>query len=191
MNNDRAWLESELQRGLRGVNAPPQLWDRVQRAQLAFAGPRRKARHALVWAVAAAALLIGVGLAKVSAGIGGLRLERDSHTSALHCENPAQLRAWVRAKTGLNLPLRPDSSPSIQLIGAQTVDGSRGVEVDYRAGNCGAVLLVSRADAGASNIAHNRVSGNVSSWVMDGQRYTLACSDPASLQLACKLCHLD
>jgi len=27
--------------------------------------------------------------------------------------------------------------------------------------------------------------------VMDGQRYTLACSDPASLQLACKLCHLD
>ena len=138
MNNDRDWLESELQKGLCQVSAPPQLWDRVQRGQSSSAGPRRKAGHALVWAVAAAAVLIGVGLAKVSASMGGTRLDNDSRISALHCENPAQLHSWARAKTGLTLPLRPDSSPSIQLTGAQTVDGS-----------------------------------------------------PASLQLACKLCHLD
>jgi hypothetical protein len=191
MNNDRAWLESELRRGLGKVSAPPQLWDRVQRAQSASAGPRRKPRHALIWAVAAAALLIGVGLARVNAGIERPGSERDSRTAALRCENPAQLRAWVRAKTGLDVPLRAESSPSIQLIGAQMIDGSRGVEVAYRAGNRDAVLLVSRADTGAANIPHSRVSGNVSSWVMDGQRYTLASNDPASLQLACKLCHLD
>jgi hypothetical protein len=62
--------------------------------------------------------------------------------------------------------------------------------VAYRAGNRDAVLVVSRAD-GAANLPHNRVSGNVSSWVMDGQRFTIACNDPADLQLACKLCHLD
>jgi hypothetical protein len=191
MSNDRAWLESELQRGLCKVSAPPQLWDRVQQAQSDSAGPQRKARQALVWAVAAAALLIGIGLARVSASIGGVRLERDSQTAALRCQNPAQLRAWVRARTGLNLPLRAESSPSIQLIGAQTMDGSGGVEVAYRAGNHDAMLLVSKADTGAGNIPHSRVSGNVSSWVMDGQKYTLACNDPAGLLLACKLCHLD
>jgi hypothetical protein len=97
----------------------------------------------------------------------------------------------VRANTGLDLPLRDGPSLSIQLIGAQTIDGTRGVEVAYRAGNRDAVLVVSRAEAGSANMPHGRASGDVSAWVMDGQRYTLACNDPAGLQLACKLCHLD
>lgn len=191
MSNDRAWLESELHIGLCKVSAPPQLWDRVQQAQSASVGARRKGRHALVWAMAAAALLIGVGLARVNAGIGRPGLERDSRTAALHCQNPAQLRAWVRATTGLTLPMRTELSPSIRLVGARTIDDSGGVEVAYRAGNRSAVLVVSRANFGVANIPHSRVSGNVASWVMDGQRYTLACNDPGSLQLACKLCHLD
>ena len=54
--------------------------------------------------------------------------------AADHCQNPAQIRAWVRAKTGLDLPLRADST-SMQLIGAQTIDGTRGVKIAYRAWN--------------------------------------------------------
>jgi hypothetical protein len=114
--------------------------------------------------------------------------QRDNVAYALasdHCQNPAQLRAWVRAKTGLDLPLRAD----IQLIGARNVGGR--VEISYRAGNRDAMLLVSRAETGSANAPHSHMSGNVSSWVMAGQQFTLACADPAALQLACKLCHLD
>jgi hypothetical protein len=46
-------------------------------------------------------------------------------------------------------------------------------------------------NSGVRNTPHDRASGSFSSWVMDGQRYTLACDNPADLQLACKLCHLD
>jgi len=100
---------------------------------------------------------------------------------ALRCQNPAQLRAWVRAKTGLDIPFRAVLPASIELIGARRV--ASGVEVDYRAANRDAALMVSRADGRAAGVAHNR-SG-------DGPLFTLACDRPADLQLACQLCHLD
>lgn len=175
------WLEPELQRGLGEVTAPPELWDRVQGAK---AVSSRENNRMLVWAMAAAVVVMAVGLSV-------LRRESVASTplTSDRCQNPAQLRAWVRAQTGLDLPLRADSSPSIRLISARNARGR--VEIVYRAGNRDAMLLVSRADAGSRNAPHNRVNGNVSSWVMDGQRLTLACADPAALQLACKLCHLD
>jgi hypothetical protein len=186
-------LERELRQGLRSVTAPPELWDRVRAAQ--FTKPPRSNRR-LVWALAAGVALIAVGLSVVQreSVVGdeafALRaLASDSQRIAFHCQNPAQLRAWVRAQTGLDVPLRANPPASIQLIGARNLGAS--AEIAYRAGDQAAVLLVSRAGAGSANVAHNRVSGNVSSWVMDGQRYTLASNDPADLQLACKLCHLD
>ena len=48
-----------------------------------------------------------------------------------------------------------------------------------------------REPTGAADVPHGNPAGKVSSWVMNGQRYTLACDNPADLQLACKLCHLD
>ena len=100
---------------------------------------------------------------------------------ALRCQNPAQLRAWVRAKTGLDLPFRAELPSSIELIGARKV--ASGVEVDYRAANRDGAVLISRADGQASYQAHNRPG--------EGPLFTLACDRPADLQLACKLCHLD
>lgn len=197
MNN---WLEPELQRGLRGVTAPPELWDRLQAAQAGKSARKnyRRVNRAWVWAMAATVALVAIGLSTVhrQSVVGdeafALRaLDGDSRQLAFHCQNPAELRAWVRANTGLDVPLRLEPSPSIQLIGARMMDGTSGVEVAYRAGNRDAVLVVSRAGGGASNVSHSRVNGNVSSWVMDGQQYTLASNDSADLQLACKLCHLD
>ena len=52
--------------------------------------------------------------------------------AADHCQNPAQLRAWVRAKTGLDLPFRANPAPSIQLIDAQMIEGTHGVKIVYR-----------------------------------------------------------
>jgi hypothetical protein len=166
-------LELELQRGLREVTAPAELWNRVQAARVA--PPSVSSGRGPVWAMAAAVVLITVGLSVVHRDNAGFPAPAGDR-----CQNPAQLRAWVRAKTGLDLPLRADSSPSLQLSGAQLVDGTHGVKIAYRAGNRDAVLLVSRAD-GSEDTPHSRF----------GQRFTLASSDPADLQLACKLCHLD
>lgn len=197
MHNPNApeWLERELQHGLGGVTAPEDLWDRVQGARCVQ--PKASNRK-LVWAMAAAVVLVAVGLSQLrrpSAAddeVFALRaLASDSQRIAFHCQNPSQLRAWVRANAGLDLPLRAQASPSVQLIGAQMIDRARAVEVAYRAGNRDAVLVVSHADSNFSDASHNDTSGNVSSWVMNGERFTLACNDAADLQLACKLCHLD
>lgn len=196
------WLEPELRHGLREVTAPGELWNRVQtagrpRPQIGNGQPKPSNRR-LVWAMGAAVALIAVGLSEVHRQSAGSdealalgALATDSQRIAFHCQNPSQLRAWVRAKTGLDLPLRSEASSSIQLIGAQMIDGARGVEVAYRAGNRDAILVVSRADSNEGDAPHNRASGNVSSWVMNGERFTLACNDSSDLQLACKLCHLD
>ena len=174
------WLEPELQHGLREVAAPAELWGRVQSARVVRPP---KSNRGLVWAVALTIVLAGAGWSLVR-----LPVRRDSQTSALRCQNPGQLRAWVKANTGLDVPLRSVPPASIQLIGARNL-GER-VEIAYQAGDRDAVLLVSRAD-GAADVPHGSPAGKGSSWVMAGQRYTLACDNPADLQLACKLCHLD
>jgi len=189
------WLEPELHRGLHPVAAPPELWNRVQSARR---GQLKPGDRRLVWAAAAAVILMAVGLSQVrrpspadDEALAMRALAGDSQRVSFRCENPSQLRAWVRAHTGIDVPLRPEASPSIQLIGAQMIDGARGAEVAYRAGNRAAVLVVSHADSNSGAAPHNHASGNVSSWVMNGERFTLACNDSADLQLACKLCHLD
>ncbi len=176
--NQGAEVTNLLERGLRPVAAPPELWDRVQSAQVSRPPA---ANRGLVWAVAATVVLATLALSKLPAG--------RSQQMSLHCDNPAQLRAWVMAKTGFNVPLRAALPASIQLIGAKATEGR--VEIVYRAGNRDATLLVSRAEAGSADMPHSLASGSVSAWVMAGQQFTLACADPAALQLACKLCHLD
>lgn len=171
-------LASELQWGLREMNAPPELWDRVQAGRFA---PRRKTSSVLIWATAAVGVLFAIGVYRTTT-------PGDLPHAGIRCQNPAQLRAWVRAKTGIDVPLRAATLSSIQLIGARSVAES--VEIAYRTGDRGGTLTVSPA-IGAADVPHDRVSGNVSSWVMDGQRYTLMCDNAADLQLACKLCHLD
>jgi hypothetical protein len=130
-----------------------------------------------------------VVLAAVALSLVRSPARQDPPLTAFHCQNPAQLRAWVKANTGFNVPLRAALPASIQLIGARAREGR--VEIAYRAGNRDATLLVSRANAGEVSVPHSQVNGKASSWVMDGQRFTLACNDSADFQLACKLCHLD
>jgi hypothetical protein len=181
MQRDKNWLETELQSGLQRVSAPAELWDRVQSAQAVRATTWKQAHRALVWAIAAVALLFAAGLSEVKSA-------SNPQFAGLRCQNPAELRAWVRANTGLDVPLRASLAPVLQVQGARSV--ANGVEIAYRTGNHDGALFVSRAD-GAANVPHDRAAGSVSNWVRDGQRYTLASDSPADLQLACKLCHLD
>ena len=103
----------ELRQSLRPVNAPPELWDRIQTQRTE--SPRATNRP-LVWAMAAAVVIMTVGLSVV---------HRDNVAfpafAGDRCENPAQIRSWVRAKT--------DMSQSLELTGAQTIDGARVVKI--------------------------------------------------------------
>ncbi len=175
------WLEPELQRELREVVAPPELWDRVQSAR--FSRPPERSYRSMVWALALPIILAAAAWSVVRSPV-----RENSQTLAFHCQNPAQLRAWVKATTGIDVPLRAAPPSSIQLTGARRL-GER-IEIAYRAGDHDAVLLVSRA-SGAADVPHGNPTGQASSWVLAGQRYTLASDNPADLQLACKLCHLD
>jgi hypothetical protein len=166
------WPEPELRQSLRQVSAPCELWDRIQTQA---AAPPPATNRLLVWALAAAVVLMAFGLSLI---------HRDNVVFPVfaggRCQNPAQIRAWVRAKTGLDLPLRSDPSQSLELTAAQTIDGTRGVKIAYRAGNHDAVLLLSTAD-GSTSVPHSRF----------GPAFALGSENPADLQLACKLCHLD
>lgn len=102
----------ELRQSLRPVNAPPELWDRIQTQRTE--SPRATNRP-LVWAMASAVVIMTVGLSAIQRNnVAFQTLAGD------RCQNPAQLRAWVRAKA--------DVSRSLQLTGAQTIDGARGVK---------------------------------------------------------------
>ena len=118
-------LASELQWGLREMNAPPELWDRVQAGRFA---PRRKTSSVLIWATAAVGVLFAIGVYRTTT-------PGDLPHAGIRCQNPAQLRAWVRAKTGIDVPLRAATLSSIQLIGARSVAES--VEIAYRTGDRG------------------------------------------------------
>jgi hypothetical protein len=88
------WLEPELERELCEVAAPPELWSRVQSARLARP---RESRRGLVWATAATVILAAVALSRVPAGE-SVAAGIDSQPMGLHCQNPAQIRAWEVAR---------------------------------------------------------------------------------------------
>ena len=105
-----SWLEPELERGLRNVTAPPDLWDRVQAARAATTHPRPiTPPRLLTWAMAATVTVMAIGVSVVerrnvvSAG--------EPQRFADHCENPAELRAYARANPGLEVVSRSAPAP--------------------------------------------------------------------------------
>jgi hypothetical protein len=87
------WLEPELKRELCEVAAPPELWSRVQSARLLRP---RESRRGLVWATAATVIIAAVALSRMPAG--ERAAANDSQPMGLHCQNPAQVRAWAVAR---------------------------------------------------------------------------------------------
>jgi len=99
-------VNQRVQLALRGVTAPPELWDRVRNSKPVSS---RGSNRMLVWATALAVVLSVVGLSVT---------QRDNAAYALasdHCHNPAQLRAWVRAKTGLEIEEKIIDVPDVSV----------------------------------------------------------------------------
>jgi hypothetical protein len=203
----KTWLEPVLRRDLSGVEAPAELWERVQRRAET---PRKTATGTglkpLAWAFAAVLF--------VMAGVWGMRVH-ESHAAgpilaersggaehavsaeraglALQSGDPVQIRTWVRTNTGLDLALPAVLESSVQMTGVKVVNASApAVEVTYRVGGRETTLLVARSSNSAgvrhADLRNVNYDGRIS-WVMRGQVYTLLCASPEDARVACLLCH--
>lgn len=130
-----------LERNLGRVSAPAELWDRVVSGE----APKRRSVW-MPWVLAVACASVAM------AGI--------FYRPALRSNDPAQVREWVKAHTGMDVPLARQQT--VQLTGARVVKAGK-VEIGYKSG----VVLISKADAGAH-------------WGV----YAVECEKPA-----CVLCH--
>ena len=170
MNN----LESVLEQELRPVSAPAELWERIERPR-----PRRaeRRRSEWRWAVAMAAVILVVSAPWA--------LRRDN---ALQSADPAQIRAWVMANAGIDVPL--SLAAPVQMASVGSIDRGRGAEIAYEIDGQHAILRVTPADADQP-VQHSQViNGSRSAkWILRGQVYTLECASPEGLQTACRLCH--
>lgn len=164
-NQDR-WIERELEQSLRRVAAPEELWDRLQSPQ-----PVRSRVQTRFMALATVPVVMLVAL------IG-------SHSSNVpavqfRSSNPVAVQAWVKAKTGLDVPMH-----EARLAGAN-VTSAGAAEIAYR-GAGSMTLLVSTEAATQPRSAGNPT---VLSWSASGLTYQLACAEQQDLK-ACALCHI-
>ncbi len=173
-------LEGDLSRDLRPVSAPPELWDRVSEkvahaaAFAADSGVKRRVsvRHEKVWAMAIAAVaVIAIVLWSVRPAPGA-----------------RAMRQWVSTKSGLTLPF--EDRRDLHLAAAHT-DADR-AQISFAVNGRRGQLTVTKP-AGAPPIDSHPFPGNsdsVYSWSMRGLAFTLQCSTPDDLRVACQLCHV-
>lgn len=113
-----------LEQNLGRVEAPAELWERVAQ------GRETKRKNSAPWIGAMACAAAAMAWA--------------FYTPALRSDNPAQVREWVKVRTGMDVPLT--QSGRVQLTGARVRAGK--VELGYRAGDFAGVVLVSKAESG-------------------------------------------
>lgn len=165
----REWFEPALSTHLDRVAAPEDLWERIQNSA-AKASVHRSVNVARIGACATLVLLV----------VWLYPWHRE-----LRSGDGSEIRAWVRANAGIDVPLRAHS-PGLQLTGASLAKGS--VAIAYRVGNRDGRLMVAKGGSGGR---HTAASGaRVFTWSMDGHTFTLACAAPEDLSIACSLCHI-
>jgi hypothetical protein len=162
------------------VEAPPELWERVRDSQAKACATTESRWHRLqpvflVGPLVLAAVVLLLAL-----------FPRDLHSS-----DPAQVRAWVLAKTGISVPLPTKLSPSVRLMSASRRD-SGSAQIAYQVDGQDAILLLSMATAAVAGDGRHRFlsrTANSSSWTMRGVVYTVFCPSAEVSQVACRLCH--
>lgn len=191
-------FDAELSRQLQPVTAPETLWERIQE------GPRPQPVERVRWplwafaaALAAIVMLCCFGLrsdtTSYMARLAARELAGGSERVDFRSSDPAEIRAWVKANAGLDIPLPAEHSA--RLIGVSLIgDGGPVACISYRIGNREGRLMVARGAAAAPqhrSMEHGVDRGAaLASWVMQGQTYALA-SAPQDLRAACVLCHAE
>lgn len=191
-------MTTRLEECLAPVQAPDELWRRIERSLDQPATPR-PARNREAWlAVAAAVLLtiaVGMSWAFRDRTAEWARLARAAHTShaawALESSNALDLRAWALRNCALDVRL-PDAAPeNVQMLGIRKVRfrGGNAAAISYRVGENRATLLVARA-TGASPWGRvpEPAGDRVLAWQSGDLLYALV-SEAADERQACALCH--
>jgi hypothetical protein len=163
----REWIEPALARHLDPVSAPEELWERVRNPA---SGIKKKGVHTSVNAARLGACATSVLLLLVWL-VGGQR--------GLRSGDPGEIRRWVQAKAGIDVPLRARPA-GVQVTGASVSRGT--VEIAYKVGSRDGRLFVGGK--------HTSSNPRVFTWSMDGRTYTLECATPEDLKIACSLCHI-
>ena len=197
-NTKKDWNEPELKRHLGPVQAPAELWDRVHDAPSVQLRPAR----GMTWQWATAALATVAIVAGVTVWLNrdisgeerAVRaLSRTPEQLQFHSTDAAELRAWVKTGTGLDVPMPPHTAASVQLVGAYV--SRKGsvptAEIAYRVGGQDATLVVSKIPMEGDGRHQFVKSGSYhgssfQSWTMRGQMYTIASADA---RVGCLLCH--
>jgi len=176
------WLDVLLEDNLRPVAAPAGLWDRLWRPRLPQ--PKSSLIPGLAFgaaAVVAAALIAAVALPPA---------RHANSQQALRSSDPAEIRAWVKNCTGLDVPLAQALPPSIQLVEARTATQEpRAAEIVFRLDGRETVLNVSAAPAAKPvtiQMAVHRQGQRT--WQARGVSYELK-GNAVGLEAACRLCH--
>lgn len=195
------WLDLQLSHHLAAVEAPDELWDRIQNgaaprpASRSLARPRASVSFAvLTWPVAAIlTLMVAAGtLWLVAKGevrpldLRQLAIEqlRDPGPVELQSSNPAEISAWMQ-QAGLEVPLGSNMAATVHLVGARVIEkrGTRIGEIRYRVGANTATLLVARAGSGPDS-GHGQLA-----WRSRGQSFAIASYGTERPDAPCLLCH--
>ena len=181
------WIETVLERKLDRVAAPEELWERIDKnqspTQARMPVPHRSTGilacvdliQKLAWTLIAATLVVVL--------VWGFRPRRDL---VMQSESATQIREWVKANAGLDIPLLGHSG-QVRLTGARLMRGD--VEIACRVGDHQAKLLVSKGNSSLQHGAQPTKASSTVSWEKGGRLYTLACAQPEDLKIACMLCH--
>ena len=161
-NQDR-WIKQELERSLRRVAAPEQLWDRIQSPQLV-----RSRTQTRFMALATVPMVMLVAL------IGSHT--RNVPAVQFRSSDPAAIQAWIKAGTGLDVPMHAGKLAGASIVSARTA------EIAYR-GEGNMTLLVSTRTAQAPRNA------NMLTWTANGLTYQIACAEQQDMK-ACTMCHV-
>jgi hypothetical protein len=164
------------------VEAPPELWEKVRAGRSVETSPEAAGRSArapfrLSFAALAAAMALLVFV---------LLPPRELRSS-----DPGQVRSWVLAKAGIDIPLPSALSPSVRILTASRPDKST-AKIAYQVNGQDATLLVSLASAAGAGDGHHKTlarTANTWSWSMGGVLYTVSCPSAEISQVACQLCH--
>lgn len=164
VKREKNWMEQELEQSLRRVAAPKELWDRIENPQQ---GRARSRTRFMAWAAVPALMFLTLWGSHPKTNL----------ALQFRSSDPAQIQAWVKTNTGLDVPLHAGN-----LVGANQVS-ARSAEIDYQVNGHDLALMVSRQNTAA------RHEASTVSWTAGGQVYLLASAEPQYLK-SCVLCHV-
>ena len=153
-------FEPELKRHLGPVKAPDELWDRVQGVSTSFQVPKPR-RSAWQWAAAVATVAeiagttVWLNRSLTTEELAVRALTRPPEQMEFRSADLTEVRAWVKAGTGLDVPFTGRAAPSVHLVGAHvTRKRVPTAEISYRVGDMDVTLAVSKADPAADGKHH-------------------------------------